>query len=212
MIVPGIMAGGHRRPLGSAYPVLVAQTLAADDTGIVVPAHAAGDLLLIVGRQKFASPSAPPSLQSGFTAVHTAEPDFGYASTLQWAIDDENSIATLANSSGYTWCVMVYRGATGIGDTAVRDLDDVGTVAEFPTLAMDMIDGSSTVVGIVIANQQRTISVPTDMLVVQQHDGSLGAGSFDAFEEPGAVAFAGRTCSWSGGAYWVTYSVEILGA
>lgn len=210
MIIPGIMAGGHRRPQGA--PLLVAQTLDNSDTGIVVPAHEAGDLLVIIGRQVFGSPSAPPSLQSGFTALHSAAPDFGFASTVQWAIDSSNSIATLANPSGYTWSVLVYRAVTGIGASDVRDLEDVGTVAEFPDLALMADDGTSTLLGVVIANQQRTISTPSGMTPVQQHDGSFGGGSFDVFEQAGATEFAGRTCSWSGSAYWVTYSIEILGA
>lgn len=210
MIIPGIMAGGHRRPQGA--PTLVAQTLSNDDTGVDVPAHEAGDMLVIIGRQKFAPPSGPPSLQSGFTALHTASPDFGFASTVQWAIDSSNTIATLANPSGYVWCVLVYRAVTGIGASAVRDLEDVGTVAEFPDLTLTATDGTSTLLGIVIPNQQVTVSTPTGMTPVVQHDGSFGGGSFDVFEQAGATEFAGRDCSWSGSAYWVTYSIELLGA
>lgn len=188
----------------------VASIITNDDTGVDIPAHEAGDLIIAIGRNKFTFPSAAPPAPTGFTEIMQATPNFGNASSVHWAIDTGNTLTTIANAVNYTWLVLVYRNASGIGDAQVRDLDDVGTTATMPTLTL-VDPGNSVAIAVLSTNQGYVSSDPSGMTRREDNDSpSYGGGNLTAWDEFFPATFSGKTASWSPAAYWVTYSLEIL--
>lgn len=197
-------------PAAGGPLTFVASNIDNDDTGVDIPAHQAGDLIIAIGRNKFDFPSAAPTAPTGFTEILQATPAFGFATSVHWAIDTGNTLTTIDNAVNYTWLVLVYRNASGIGDAQVRDLDDVGTTATFPTLTL-ADPGNSVAIAILATNQGYASSDPSGMTRREDNvSPNFGGGEFTAWDEFFPATFTGKTAAWSPAACWVTYSLEIL--
>lgn len=198
--------------VGGGGPLMfIAANINNDSAGVAIPEHEAGDLIIAIGRQKFNPPSAAPASPTGFTEIMRAAPSFGFATSVHWAIDSDNSMVEIDNPTGFTWMVLVYRNASGIGDAQVRDLDDVGPTATFPTLTL-VDPGNSVAVAILAMNQTYAPSDPSGMTLREDNrpPNSFGGGEMNVWDEFYPSSFSGKTTTWAADAYWVTYSLEIL--
>jgi hypothetical protein len=180
---------------------------------VLVPTHSAGDVILVIHRNLN---EATPGTLSGFTSFATTNPAFGYGSRAQYAVDAGNTITTITNPFGHTMQVHVFRGCGGIGSVVTHDPNTANTSGSFPTLTLNATDGSSRVLACLLANQSHS-TAPTDpagmtLLADANAPVSYGGGDFVSWlSDAGVTTFTDKTTTWTTNAYWVTYSIEILG-
>jgi hypothetical protein len=186
--------------------------LMANDTLVTVPAHAAGDMIIVIRRGGF-SGDGPPALLPGFTNIITGTATFPYSARAQYITDTDNTVTSVSNSAGVTCQFLIISGGGSVGAAGHLNSESSASPIAFPDLALTVDDGSSSVVGVVLMNQQRTIANPAGMdLMLQNYTPTnFGGGEFSSWIMEGATEFAGVETTFSGGgAYWHTIAFEIL--
>ena len=202
----------YRFAVGDA-PVSRVAALGSAVTGspFTLPAHAAGDLLLVFVRS---GTTSLPTLPTGYTNIGTLVPTVGNAFRLCWVIDDDNSRTTVAATNANQWGVLVYRGATGIGASQISDSGSGNETATIPALTLTDTSGESWVAAGASLNQARTLSAASGLTALLNNASpELGGGRWAMWDTAAGVAsFASRTSTWTGqgSAFWGSWAVEVL--
>lgn len=172
------------------------------NSSVDAPAHTAGDLLILIER---AGGTTVPATVSGWTSIVTdpVAGGIGRAYRVSYRVDADNSISTIVGTSGTLKIVLVYRGATGIGASAVAAYDLGPNSISLPSASLNA-GGASWVVGFVSTNQSGDIT-PTGL--TERLDTAQAAAAYDSGAPVSAVS--GST-SWIDGAYVSAASIELL--
>lgn len=203
-IPSGYTAWAETPPL---EPVFVGYGEQALATGPVsVPGHAAGDLLVAFIQ---GSSTSVPALPSGWTNIGTS----GTTSyTLGWRlcykVDTDNSIATLTGFGTVVWCAVWSSAAVGAFAVSAEALSS--TNGNVPALTLGG-SGGSHVMASLVSNQGYAASAPSGMTLVG--DGltpNIAGGKWFAWREGPVSSWSAKATSWSGGAFFQTWSLEIL--
>lgn len=190
-------------------PQFVSSTSSGTNTLVAMPTYQAGDLLLLCGvRTGGSTESTTPSGYTRITGGNSTG-GVGAAGTLWYKIaTGSETVPTL--SSGFITAMLVYRGVSGIGASAINSITSTTTNFVYPTLTLS---GSSFVVGFAV-NPTYNFSTPASMTMLQQFEDvpSPTTGSHAIAITP----TAGRVTTWSGvtstissGRIGITMSVEI---
>ena len=174
-----------------------------------MPSYQAGDLLLLVGMQTGSSTES--TTPSGYTRINGVSSTGGVsaAGTLWYKIAGASETAP-SISAGNICAMLVYRGVTGIGNSAVTAYTTTTSSFTYPTLTMT---GPSFVAAFAV-NPTYNFSTPASTTLVEQFEdvASPTTGSHAI----AIVPTAGEVSSWSGitstigaGRIGVAMSVEI---
>lgn len=169
-------------PSKGGVPISYVGFATAATTTVTIPAHQAGDLIIMVGfRTTTGTFSAAPA---GWTAYFS---DTTTATTFQ--IRCAYRIATASGTTSGTWTgasqlnCFVYRGATGIGNTATVRRSGTGTTLTYPSLTLLNTSGTSWVVGF-NRNSGVARSIPAGRTT--RRDG--GSSALDLWDTNGGVS------------------------
>lgn len=195
---------------------LVGSSMSNDDP-VLIPEHEPGDMVVLIVRAAGSSDLPPAALDPSFDVVleATQNEDFGYAASVQVAMDADGSITEVENASSVTVVSLVFRGAIGIGAKAPLKTGSAESPVGFPALDLEALDDSSYVVAAAFINQERTIITPSGMTLLHENytPVSFGGGEFSVYGVPNAEGFNGPTAGFSGGAaYWHSLAFEVLSA
>jgi hypothetical protein len=178
-------------------------------TSAPVPAHQAGDRIVMFMRD---TGDTPPAVPSGWTNVASASGSgIGRGLRIVTIVDAANTIteinATVANQVGF----VVIRGGGGIGAASIS-AEAVMTAALLPTLTLQT-PGQSLVLAGASANQVAvSYSAPSDMTYRgdNQSPTELGGGRWGIFLSTAyETTFTGRTAPNSTSAYTFAWAVEL---
>lgn len=192
-----------------ATPQFVSSTSSSTNNLGSMPSYQAGDLLLLVGMQTGSSTeSATPS---GYTRINGGSSTGGVtaAATMWYKIAGASETAPSV-SAGNICAMLVYRGVTGIGDSAVTAYNATTTSFVYPTLTMT---GPSFVAAFAV-NPTYNFSTPASMTKVEQFEDV--AAPTTGSHAIAIIPTAGEVSSWTGvtstigaGRIGVAMSVEI---
>lgn len=183
------------------------------DGDIAIPAHEAGDLVVMIQRASATFPSYDtPATQSGFTSLAAAD-DMTYAIRyrVQWKVDTDNSFTTIsAGSASDLFTVILIRGASGIGAVAMTKGDNLGPPATIPGLTLTDTSGASLVLAGVFTNQSYELTDPASHTRLEGTP-IVGGGMPVVWVYDGATSsYAGDSVPWTGAAYWTAFAVEVM--
>jgi len=177
------------------------------DGSLSVPAHQAGDLLVLIERA-----STTPTLRSGWTSIGTIAAQFsGQSVRLSYIIDTGNTINSLSFSStpGGVSMVYVYRGA-GAPRNANQVDAGVATTVSVPSVDLSSGGGNSWVFAYVVNNQSFTITYSGITKRRGYEDGpNIGGGGWATADTNGAVSTLSASASWSSGSYSAVIAFEL---
>jgi hypothetical protein len=164
------------------------------NTSISLPAHAAGDMLIIAAGG--GGGDSIPSVPSGWTqinSVSSAVDWLGIVCAYKVAADDSETSGTW--DGAYQLVAAVYDGVASIGGTA----KSVGSsTVTYPGITMSVSDGSSWVVGVGIFNGGAAYSTPPAGMTHRN-----GLGTSEAISGSlGLHDTAAGTSSWSSKSVW----------
>lgn len=127
----GVIAGSSGAAAGT--PTFIGAASAGGGGTITVPAHAAGDILIVFGKRTGSAPGATAGYVTPTNGTWSAPAPSTQAYRLEWNIDETNTIATHAVDTGDVKVCLVYRGCT-VGNVAVA-LTAVAAVVTAPALS-----------------------------------------------------------------------------
>lgn len=197
---------------GGGGPIQYIDSVITNEEFASVPAHEAGDMIIVIARA-FGPSDAPPAVFSGFTSIVSTDPDFGFAARSQWAIDTDNTINELTNSAPSTLHIIILRNAASIGASNTENPNTVSATLNMPALTLTETDGTSAVIAAGLTNQGNSLSVPTGMTEMENNNtNAFGGGAFSSFYVLEATSFTGLTSTASGGitGFWHAHSFEVL--
>lgn len=132
-------------------------TNSASGTSVTIPAHQAGDLIILVAYRR--GSSTPPSLAAGSTNIISGN---GSASSLRVGY----KVAAGASETSGTWtsatsmAVHVYRGASGIGDAQISG----GATTQVTYPALTFVGTNPWVMGVgLVRDTAASLAAPTGM-------------------------------------------------
>jgi hypothetical protein len=166
-----------------------------------VPAHEAGDLIIVYAQNSSGGTPSVPVLLSGWSSAFTSTSDFGASLRLQYRVDADNSISSFTAPGGgspVAGFVLVYRGFSAISGvvagsdiaaTSPRDLDAIPSVP-------------NTWVGAILqANKYGDLTGYSGSITGRLAETSSAplSGLFATFADTNAnvSSFAGRSISWT---------------
>lgn len=203
-------------PVPTAPPVVIGYT--EQDSGgaadITVPAHLAGDMVLLFLRS---SSTTPPAVPSGWEAViDCGTVAYQGAWRIVSFIDAAGTLATISTSlATHMWGVVVRGaeiGAVGTTAEALSGGSFTPWTAALPTLSLDA-PGSAIVLGGANTNQGDTLSAPSAMTELGSNGSpNLGGGMWAVWDSDAAESsFTGRTTGAANGCYFSLWAIELKG-
>lgn len=177
-------------------------TLSSGATSVTVPAHQAGDLLIVFGASQTVATSTPAGWTS-LAEIGSSNSGGRYGRVVYKYGTGGSEVVSFQSGSGTSSAVyssvIVLRNVVGIGAVALRNNDaNQGESLPLPPLTMQAGSGSSAVLG---ASFGPWLTAAGDMTIYNGLALLLGAASF-----------TGRSATIDYTAALIGYSIELLGA
>lgn len=150
-------------------PAFVGSATALNATSIALPAHKAGDILIVASMSQTA-PSAP----AGWTTATFQDPNNQIRGRIGWKVATSSSETSGTWTNGYYTLAMVYRGFTG---ATLNTTVGTGSNPNFPSLA-----GGGWVMRMAIWISNTSPAVPSGYARRADRNDSSNAVRFQAFD------------------------------
>ncbi len=176
---------------------------------ITVPAHAAGDLLVLFVRA--GSTNTIPATTAGFTSVASATGSFEPGWRISFLHDLENSVTSVPKVASTLVTLLIFRGAYAVGNTAVTSGVGPVTSINLPALSLQNTAGNSVALTGASYNQGvALLSAPSGLTSLSVI--AVGGSRFDVWrvDPSGGASFAGGTVAVDQGFYGSSWSIELL--
>lgn len=135
----GLLLNPFRFGSGAGSAIQHISSTGGSGTSIVIPAHNAGDLLILsTFRSNSTSPAGNPTDWTSI-AAHT---DTGGGRRTSVILDSGNSVVSFTLANVAAWCLGIYRGCSGWGAFAQNTIAN-STSHTFPAITLNVGDGSS---------------------------------------------------------------------
>lgn len=203
-----------------AAPIIVGSAKQeAADSSVTVPAHLAGDTLILFTRNAGSGGGAlPPALPGWVDIINSgANPDYQPGWRIAKMVDVSNSITSISYSA-FARAVHIF--VTVIRGEVVASASEPLTLTGYggPDLTipgLPSIGANSIILSWVMANQDLTLVDPVGL--TRQYDDvspNLGGGSAACWSSVPVSTWTGASVPWSypGGTYWQSAAVEIKSA
>jgi hypothetical protein len=209
--VPGLVEGVSEWDGPAPDPIQFITATDAVNTDIfTVPAHQAGDLIVVVARGTMvgAAPATPAGWTSAlYSGIESVTPPL----RIYYKVDTDNSIALLPRPGTTANLIfLVYRNTSGIG-LASMTAEALGPT-QSSTPSLGTLTAGSWVVGGADINQASVITKPAARELRAVRGVGVGGGTGAIFDSNGVLtSYAGGDVStWSTGAIQRAYAFELL--
>lgn len=150
-------------------PAFIGAATALNATSITLPAHQAGDILIVASMS-----STAPSAPAGWTTVTFQDPTAQIRGRIGWKVATSSSEKSGTWTNGYYTLAMVYRGFTG---AALNTTVGSGSNPNFPALA-----GGGWVMRMAVWISNTSPAVPSGYARRADRNDSSNAVRFQAFD------------------------------
>jgi hypothetical protein len=201
-MLAGVVAAGRRRPPAGITYI----GSAAGGTTATIPAHQAGDIILGFGFRD--GSTSPPTVPAGWTTLQTNNVNTGGAVAFKVAAGSSETSGSWTSAN--TLLVMVYRGPSGVGASAMAN--GLGSVLGVDYPALTLASGSSWVVAFAgHRNVDTALETPPagTVLRIDHVTAACECVSFDT--NSAASAWTAKTVTVGGSSgRWCSASIELL--
>jgi hypothetical protein len=171
---------------------------------VVLPTHAAGDLLVMWMRA--ASGDTPPATPSGWTSHCTSSAGTHRGWRVVSRVDGDNSIISV-NEADQMWVAICRTAAVG---TVTAGAYATGTTVAFPDMLLSR-PGLSLVLSGAAVSETRDLSSPVDQTKLTEAD--FAGGTWAVWvSPPGQSNYFNNATAWSGSANGQAFALELTPA